>query len=114
MLCCWLLKELLSMNEQKFNKACAEYLDIFYSESALDIFVEWPDESMPRDFDPYSDANDRNKVLEKMKIGTHYSDFSGLWFCSWEDKNIGPMETYNYKDMKTAQNKCIEKVLENE
>ena len=57
------------MNELEFNRRCAARLGILYS-CDLEVFVEHTDEAIPRVFDPYFDANDRNIIIEYLGIDT--------------------------------------------
>lgn len=56
-------------------------------------------------FDPYNDANDRNKVIEKMEITTSFSLVVRKWRCLHESCDV-----WN-ESMEAAQNACIAAVL---
>jgi len=58
------------MNIQKFNRMCAEYLEILYSSGEEGVFVVFDDCSMPSIFDPYYDANHRNMLIENLGVDT--------------------------------------------
>ena len=106
-----MLNDLLCVNE--FNLKCAKYLGVFYSNSN-DVFVEWPKEGMPRVFNPYYDANDRNKVIENMLIDTDYDNGNKEWVCcKVAEINNEAISTCVVIDssMENAQVKCIEAVL---
>ena len=95
------------MNEKIFNLKCAKFLGIFYSDSD-DIFVVHKDESTPRKFDAYYDANDRNMVVEKMLIETRFFYNDKAWTCLVSG-SVGAQD----KEMWKAQCKCIDAVFRN-
>jgi len=92
------------MNEQEFNMKCAEYM----GGSATQELNDW-DMSQ---WNPYRDANDRNKVIEKMEIHTMFNNASVKWDCYTvitfiDVENVGTSES-----MEQAQIDCITQVLE--
>jgi len=97
------------MNSEKiaeFNRKCAEYMEYeFIQSSNGDLLLT--DFNRPVQFDPYHDANHRNKVLEKMRAWC--SPWGSGWKCSGDtktgfDSGIG-------KTMEAAQISCIASVL---
>lgn len=63
-----------------------------------------------RTFNPYSDANDRNKVIEKMRISSWILYNAGNWI--WEAFTHDDKYKAKDKSMEAAQIACISKVLE--
>ena len=105
------------MNEQEFNLKCAEFMgyEIYESEFPqrtkpdLRFIIKGSDSYCPFRFNPYSDASDRNKVIEKMRIMTHYCFMRKMWSC-FPLVNSSAYECFD-KSMEAAQIKCIESVL---
>lgn len=93
------------MEQNEFNLRCAKRLGIFYSNSD-EVFVVHEGETMPGGFDPYFDANDRNMVLEDMKIETRYFYDDRRWICLVSG-GVGVQD----ESMGIAQRKCIAAVL---
>ena len=98
------------MDAKTFNLKCAEFMRIKplipfqkgHIPSKINHFV--CDKGV--EYNPYSDANDRNKVIEKMQIETLFSYGEDEWSC--EDCQFN--RTID-KSMEAAQIKCIEAVL---
>jgi hypothetical protein len=101
------------MDAKEFNKRCAEYMDIDislnyddeieYSENS-GVF-ELVNRSIVREYNPHLDANDRNKVIEKMRIKTSPQPFEWMCVCKRVDTVV------MNESMEAAQIACIEKAL---
>ena len=106
----------MTPEEQKeFNIKCAEFMDYDVvgnnKEIAMIVIPSMPyGEPEFIEFNPYSDANDRNKVIEKMRISSWvlYNAGNWVWGAFTHD------DKYKVKDksMEAAQIACISKVLE--
>ena len=98
------------MDRNEFNVRCAKRLGIFYSNNEV-VFVEWEDEAMPREFDPYYDANDREVVIEDMGIDTTYLRDMEVpeWQCRYGTENDIEIEVS--ETIAGAQRACITNVL---
>ena len=109
------------MEEKQFNLKCAEFLypiNIWIGSASFnkDVHIsfapeegfKWPTSIC--NFNPYSNANDRNKVLEKMQLSTARGE-DGKWRClDGFDNKYNVHATSD--SMETAQIKCIEFVLD--
>ena len=103
------------MKPEEFNRRCAEYMGIEVVQTCKGWRMRNPDKyDRPKYFslpDYCHNANDRNKVIEKMEITTAYrsalanSDIQ--WACHTFKSDI-----YADKSMEAAQIACITKVLE--
>lgn len=101
------------MNIQEFNERCAKHLGIFYSSGEEGVFVEFENESMPRIFDPYYDANHRNIIVEDLGIDTRL--LRNLEAPEWQSMFYPSSEEIEIEVGKTiaeAQVACIIAVLE--
>jgi len=93
------------VNEKEFNLKCADYMGYEYvSANDVRVFSESEDTYT---FNPYLDANSRNKVIEKMRINTEWGAGQQSWLCRQFGRH------YHWDDsMEAAQIACITKVLE--
>lgn len=93
------------MDEQDFNFKCAKFMGYSPVIKGRDIYIDNYEA-----FRPYSDANDRNKVIEKMRIETVVST-ADIWSCK-QYRGVGKEPLCGFENnMETAQVKCIENVL---
>ena len=99
----------MDITELEFNRLCAEFMELVSCGHRADGVEEFEnDKGGSQSFTPYSDANDRNRVIEKMLKG-------GL-ICSMNYAPFSKLFSLNNcfdKSMEAAQIACIEKVLEN-
>lgn len=98
------------LNEREFNLKCAEYMGLESVGLRADGVEEYlNDRGGSQPFNPYQDANDRNKVLEKMRIRTYYNPD----LDEWTSMMIGIEVTHflSDKSMESAQIQCILEVL---
>ena len=103
------------MNKQEFNKRCAEFMGIYYSSNVDDVFVVWPDESMPREFDPHSDANDQTKIITKIiQSGYEIELFTDDGYIFIHVKKDGWSRMTHGNELSEIYNFVIEEVLEND
>ena len=96
----------------EYNLACAKYM---WPESDIGLMngKVWGEDSnglIVSGFNPYHDANDRNKVLEKMKVNTTWNDDTSLWWCDFNAVYISDPH-YSDSSMEAAQIACIASVL---
>jgi len=101
------------MNKQEFNRLCAEYMGYKFKEFtepfvSVGVWNESKGNWFPS-FDPYSDANDRNKVIEKMGISTIQTTKG--WCVGYHEPYFN-YKSITDKSMEAAQIKCIQAVLE--
>lgn len=103
------------MEDRDFNLKCAELLfdsrRLVQVEFSPKIFVyNMNDNTDYFSFNPLSDANDRNKVIEKMRISTGFRN--GVpEKIQWAAYGLS-IDLYADNSMEAAQIKCIEAVLE--
>lgn len=94
--------------QKEFNLKCAEFMGI-HIDRVGEVWVHYTDfdsiGEVGRCFNPYNDANDRNKVIEKMKITTSSSLVVREWRCLHESCDV-----WN-ESMEAAQIACISAVL---
>lgn len=97
----------------EFNRLCGELLQIGLSKNPYNDFDnDWYHKG--KVFDPYNDANDRNEVLEKLRIFTGYC-CDGLWNCYIADfDHDATLYDKVEKSMEQAQIACIWEYLNNE
>lgn len=98
------------MNSQQiaeFNRKCAEYVGIEYRETPYGNYGV-----IDINFNSYHDANDRNKVLEKMHVRTQYlyslNKWEGFYLIPPENTHCIVESDYS---MEAAQIACIASVL---
>ena len=99
------------MKHEEFNFSSAKYA---FPELNIDLIdgqvvcIEEDGRITLLDWNPYHNANDRNKVIEKMKIGC------GTWNGGWKCVADVPrgFDSAIAKSMEAAQIACITKVLE--
>ena len=105
----------MDITEIEFNRLCAEFMGWRYDVVFGEVIANVDGDIKGKYFNPYSDANDRNKVIEKMRIDTgwHYENVGSdsdviIWECD-------SLRVFGVKDksMEAAQIACIEKVLAN-
>lgn len=105
------------MNDKEFNKLAAEFMwnlvDVGFIGDRL--VGETNDGADVSGFNPATDANDRNKVLEKMQVITLIEhDIEGISEIVWK---CGTPLLFGYDilatntSMEAAQNACIQAVL---
>jgi len=102
------------MNSEKiaeFNRKCAEYMDwpfLDYDPESGAIYCG--DLHSYAKYDPYHDANDRNKLIEKMGIETFCIVLNGnkAWTCGTDSF---PKIYVDNISMEAAQIACIASVL---
>ena len=106
------------MNSEKiaeFNRKAAEHVWPECScELDEDSFVIVKDEfgrEVYSCFDPYHDANDRNKVLEKMHIQTWWDYTCDMWGADKDRPQFDIWIIETGKTMEAAQIACIASVL---
>ena len=58
-------------------------------------------------FNPYHDANHKNKVLEKAMINTCYNPHKEIWECDDIESGRNPVSYGLSPRMEAAQNACI-------
>lgn len=119
------------MNKQELNKRCAEYIGYSFVGSNGGIAmhaVQMPPYGDPEfiEFDPYSDANDRTKIIAKMiEQGYEFLYFmdDGYHFINytkqvWDRNEMDIITTkkgqVHADSLDEAEINCIEKVLDNE
>jgi len=90
------------MNAEEFNLRCAEYMGVDWTGASYPVVS-------PQDWQYYTDANLRNKVIEKMRIDTFALTTSMEWTCF---TNNTSKSQATEKSMEAAQIACITKVLE--
>ena len=106
------------MKMQEFNLACAEYMGLLKhgdGETTDDNFVVLTTGSLvieSESYSPHTDANDRNKVIEKMRVKTIFHYPSDTWVCNVCDR-LNNKHNYSIS-MEQAQVQCIEAVLGSE
>jgi len=55
-----------TMNKQAFNELCASIMGYEVTISMAMASVVFPDEPMPREYDPYEDLNQMAEVVERL------------------------------------------------
>ena len=100
------------MNELLFNTNCAEYLGILDSAGSESVFVVHEGEASATAFDPFYDANDRNIMIENMRISSTPLNSSGL-LPRWQSKceSEGSMVIEQGATLSISQRLCISKRL---
>jgi len=99
------------MDNKEFNLACAEYMG--WKEYHHPIFGQgWLDDeggfNRRCSFNPATDSNDLDKVIEKMKITVVCLKCDKGWRASSYFREIHSMD----ENRTTAIIKCVQKVLE--
>ena len=97
----------MNLTEQEYNRLSAEFMDADYACSDV--------QSWHYNFNPYSDANDRDKLVEKMLNEKLVEEVclsvnEGEHMCTFlftKYSGIGYIE----KSLALAINKCISRVL---
>ena len=104
------------MKHEEFNFSSAKYA---FPELNIDLIdgqvvcIEEDGRITLLDWNPYHNANDRNKVIEKMLINTNYLDDIDKWIAENYSKEDGCLANgYVNESMEAAQIACITKVLE--
>lgn len=98
-----------SEEQKEFNRQCAEFMNYSWLTAPDGLMVTIPPLRGFRSelWNPYSNANDRNKVLEKMRIDTKWIPNNNDWTCA---SHLYDDFTRD-KSMEAAQIKCIQAVL---
>ena len=93
----------MKLTEQEFNKLCAEFMGL--PNGVLELYKG------NRKYSPFSNANDRDLVIEKMRLDIVFdiTAYPDEWACALPHKSCND----HHKDRTTAINNCIEQVLLN-
>lgn len=91
--------------QKEFDLKCALFFKLAPTIRDNKIFVDG------QEFDPYNDANDRNKVIEKMGIATNWRK-DDIGNITWDCTFIKLAKLFTDEDMEAAQIACIAAVLE--
>jgi len=104
------------MDAKTFNLKCAEFMGYSFVEHSIGKYDRYLGALILKDkahlmFNPHSDANDRNKVIEKLRIETSIIE-TNIWDDPiWVCKVIGTNRDIRGGSMRVAQIRCIEVVL---
>ena len=99
------------MDKQRFNILCAEYMGLDKFPYVSDILKTYCyDKETMELFNPYEDANDRNKVIEKMRVTVFCFAEPAKW-KSYVNQMPGDFISESRDESEIA---CISAVLESE
>ena len=105
------------MEPEEFNRRCAEVVhpEGSYERNSGNDYWVIRDENGAQGYpmpDFYHDANQRNKVIEKMRITTAWNDTNNHWMVKLAGRDCLDETSSFGMEMEAAQIACITKVLE--